>query len=159
MVPGQDSDVVVVTHDDGREEHIAVPAGTITDNNTPQEVADAAENAKMAITGPGLSDLLTEGNPADVMALPSTVDGARSLEQRIARLERGQSTYSMHDLQGTTGRGEPGTVRVVLGQRQMSRRDTGTRPNMDPFSGQGNLLMSDNHQPAAGYNSNAHQMA
>ena len=46
---------------------------------------------------------------------------------------------------------------VLLGQRQMSRRDTSTKSNMDPFPdpfpGQGKLLMTGGHQ-LVGYISN-----
>lgn len=150
VVPGQDSDVVVIQHDDGREEHIAVPAGTVQEGDDATDLpVNTAGN--LAITGPGLNDLLGEGAPEDVMALPSQ-SAARRLENRIADLERGTmnrgaSTYSMHDMADNLGNtAAPLDTRQPMGARRMTQNRTTSsavvtkvtraqpnQQNMDPF--------------------------
>ena len=44
VVPGQDSDVVVIEHEDGTEQHIAVPAGTVSEGDDPANLTGIANN-------------------------------------------------------------------------------------------------------------------
>lgn len=159
VVPGQDSDVVVVQHEDGTEEHVAVPAGTVMEGDDATNLP-TADSTNLAITGPGLNDLLGEGAPEDVMALPSQ-SAARRLEARIAGLERGnmqrgQSDYSMHNIMHSLGN-EPATARPIVGSRRTTQIGNGnsvvtrvsraqnTQQSTDPFASSAGLMIDDNN--------------
>lgn len=170
VVPGQDADVVVVQHEDGTEEHHVVPAGSMREGDDAAHLSRNA-GANLAITGAGLSDLQTEGNPDDVMALSSN-SATQRLEARIAGLERatmsrGQSDYSMHDIMQRLGN-QDGNVRPPLDVRRTTQNRTGSsaivtqvarapknQQNMDPFSNSADLMLPEGNRGTSRYNDQA----